>query len=170
MTETHQFCTFYLAHLFCGLAVEKVQEVIRYQSITRVPLAPPAVRGLINLRGQIVPAVDLQQCLDLSASLPMSETQIKEQVKNSISERSLNFLSSSEQLPLNVVMRTTEEVISLLVDEVGEVLEIADSCFEPPPETLTGKARDLIQGVYKLDNQLLLIIDTEKVVEVTLAR
>jgi purine-binding chemotaxis protein CheW len=159
MPEFHQFCTFFLSDLFLGLEVEKVQEIIRYQNITRVPLAPPAVQGLINLRGQIVPAVNLRRCLNLSESA----------LDSGLPSASLNK-ESGEQLPLNVVVRMADEVISILVDEVGEVLEIADDCFERSPETLKGKARELIRGAYKLQQQLLLILDTEKVVEVTAAR
>jgi purine-binding chemotaxis protein CheW len=149
MPESRQFCTFFVDQLFFGVEVERVQEVIHYQPITRVPLAPPVVRGLINLRGQIVPIVALRCCLELS-ELP---------------EKSL-----SEQLSFNVVVRIDDEVISLLVDEVGEVLEIPDDCFESPPETLKGRARELIRGAYKLQEQLLLILDTVKVAEVTAAR
>jgi len=157
MPKYHQFCTFFLDHFFLGLEVENVQEVIRYQSITRVPLAPPAVRGLINLRSQIVPAVDLRQFLELDqdvTKIPV-ETQVDE---------------DSEHLPLNVVVRTADEVISLLVDDVGEVLEISDDCFEKSPETLRGNARQLIRGAYKLADQLLLILDTDKVVELTVLK
>jgi purine-binding chemotaxis protein CheW len=159
MTEFNQFCTFFLSDLFLGLEVEKVQEIIRYQNITRVPLAPPAVQGLINLRGQIVPAVNLRRCLNLSESA----------LDSSLPSASLNP-ESGEQLPLNVVVRMADEVISILVDEVGEVLEIGDDCFERSPEMLKGKARELIRGAYKLQEQLLLILDTEKIVEVTAAR
>ncbi|MFB2919994.1 MULTISPECIES: chemotaxis protein CheW [Aerosakkonema] len=167
MAHTHQFCTFYLAHICFGLDVKKVQEVIRYQSITRVPLAPPAVRGLINLRGQIVPAIDLRQCLDISES---DSTYQKSSMagSNSATSNLFNyFFPSLEQLPLNAIVQADDEVISLLVDEVGEVLEISDCAFEPPPETLKGKARELIKGAYKLNDLLLLILDTEKVFEVS---
>jgi purine-binding chemotaxis protein CheW len=149
MLQSRRFCTFFVDKLFFGVEVERVQEVIRYQPITRVPLAPPVVRGLINLRGQIVPVVALRCSLELS-ELP---------------EKSL-----SEQFSFNVVVRIDDEVISLLVDEVGEVLAISDDYFEHPPETLKGRIRELIRGAYKLQEQLLLVLDTEKVAEVTAAR
>jgi purine-binding chemotaxis protein CheW len=65
MNETRQYCTFHLDGLFFGVEVSQVQEVLRYQDMTRVPLAPPMVRGLINLRGQIVTAFDLRQRLGM---------------------------------------------------------------------------------------------------------
>ena len=139
MAEQRQFCTFFLENYFFGVAVEEVQEVLHYQKQTRVPLAPPVIRGLINLRGQIVTAMDLRRRLELS-------------------ER------ADDALPINVVVRTADGAVSLLVDEIGEVVDVADDVFEPPPETVEGVARELIIGAYKLENRLLLILDTEKTV------
>lgn len=142
MSDEHKFCTFTLDGLLFGVEVMKVQEVIRYLEMTRVPLAPSVVRGLINLRGQIVTAIDLRRRLGLS-------------------ERPAN------QSPMNVVIRTDDEAVSLLVDEIGEVREVQEEAFERPPETLRGVARELIRGTYKLKDRLLLVLDTEKAVAVT---
>ncbi|HVY69861.1 MAG TPA: chemotaxis protein CheW [Verrucomicrobiae bacterium] len=139
MTSTKQFCTFLVNGLFFGVEVLKVQEVIRYQEMTRVPLAPAMIQGLINLRGQIVAAIDLRRRLDLPAR-------------------------TSEELPMNVVVRSEDGAVSLLVDEIGDVMEIDEERYERPPDTLTGTARELVQGVYKLEKHLLLILDTEKTV------
>jgi purine-binding chemotaxis protein CheW len=141
MAVVKQFATFYLDRLLFGVEVAKVQEVIRYQEMTRVPLASSVVTGLINLRGQIVTALDLRRRLDLA-------------------ER------ASDRLPMNVVVRTGDEAVSLLVDEIGDVLEVEDEIFESPPETLQGVARELIRGAYKLKDRLLLILDTEKTVTI----
>lgn len=140
MIEEREFCTFFLGDLFLGVRVEEVQEVISYREMTRVPLAPPMVRGLINLRGQIVTAIDLRRPLGLS-------------------ER------PADQLPMNVVLRTDDGAVSLLVDEIGDVLELPEDSFERPPETLRGVARELIRGAYKLRERLLLFLDTEKAVD-----
>jgi purine-binding chemotaxis protein CheW len=139
MTNTKQFCTFFVSGLFFGVEVLKVQEVIRYQGMTRVPLAPATIQGLINLRGQIVTAIDLRRRLELPPR-------------------------DDEQLPMNVVVRSDDGAVSLLVDEIGDVVEIQDDIYEHPPETLKGVARELVQGVYKLKERLLLILDTEKTV------
>ena len=139
MAEEKQFCTFFLDGLFFGVGVQKVQEVIRFQEMTRVPQAPPVVGGLINLRGQIVTALDLRRRLGLR-------------------ER------EASQRPMNVVVRTDDGVVSLLVDEIGDVVEVDQESFEPPPETLRGVARELVLGVYKLKDRLLLLLDTERVV------
>jgi purine-binding chemotaxis protein CheW len=139
MAGERQLCTFYLDGLYFGVDVLKVQEVIRYQDLTRVPLAPPVVRGLINLRGQIVTAIDLRKRLELADR------------------------SAGEQ-PVNVVVQTDDGAVSLLVDEIGEVLDVQESAFQLPPETLRGVARDLIRGAYKLPERLLLVLDTDRTV------
>ena len=139
MAENQQYCTFYLDGYFFGVEVMKVQEVLRYQEMTRVPLAPEEVRGLINLRGHIVTAIDMRRRLKLK-------------------ER------TDDQVPMNVVVRTEDGEISLLVDEIGDVLEMDDSNFERPPETIDETTRELVRGVYKLQDKLLLVLDSEKVV------
>jgi purine-binding chemotaxis protein CheW len=138
MSQTSkQFCTFFLNDLFFGVEVLQVQEVLRCQPMTRVPLAPATVRGLINLRGQIVTALDLRHRLELPERAEGSQ-------------------------PMNVVVRSEDGAVSLLVDEIGDVVEINDDVFEHPPETLRGVARELIKGVYKLKDRLLLVLDTER--------
>ncbi|MDE5094507.1 MAG: chemotaxis protein CheW [Trichodesmium sp. St11_bin5] len=139
--QENKFCTFYLDKLFLGIEVEKVQEIIRYQKITHVPLSSPEVAGLINLRSQIVIAIDLRRRLNLTDN-------------------------KMEKLPLNVVISSEDETVSLLVDEVGDVIDVSQESFEKPPETLRGKVRRLIRGAYKLEKQLLLILDVEKVINI----
>ena len=145
MSETTQFCTFFLNGFFFGVEVLKVQEVIRYQKMTRVPMAPDTIEGLINLRGQIVTAVDLRRRLEFSAR-PEGE------------------------LPMNVVIQTNDGAVSLLVDEMGDVIEVQGEDFERPPETLKGAARELVNGVYKLKDRLLLVLDTNKALSLPLAK
>jgi purine-binding chemotaxis protein CheW len=139
MTGTKQYATFFLGDLFLGVEVLKVQEVIRYQEMTPVPLAPGVIEGLINLRGQIVTAIDLRRRLELPARAEGS-------------------------LPMNVVVRSDDGAVSLLVDEIGDVVEIDDDAYERPPETLKGVARELVTGVYKLKDRLLLVLDTDRAV------
>ncbi len=145
MSSYRQFCTFLLDGLFFGVEVHKVQEVIRYQEMTRVPLASQVIRGLINLRGQIVTAIDLRRRLELR-------------------ERPQGVQ------PMNVVVRTDDGPTSLLVDSIGDVLEVSDEAFERPPETLRGIARELICGAYKLRDRLLLVLDVDRTVHLGAAR
>lgn len=141
MADTKQYCTFLLDGWYFGVEVQQVQEVIRYQEMTRVPLASPVVSGLINLRGRIVTAVDLRRRLALPAR-------------------------SADKLPMNVVVRTGDDAVSLLVDEIGDVIEVPAEAFEKPPETLRGAARTLVEGAYKLENRLMLVLNTREAVEV----
>jgi purine-binding chemotaxis protein CheW len=133
--DGNQFCTFLVEDLFFGVDVQEVQEVIRFQEMTRVPLAADAVEGLINLRGQIVAAIDMRTQLGLPPR-------------------------DAGSLPMNVVVRTNDGPVSLLVDEIGDVVEVDPDTYESRPETVQGRARELISGVYKLPDRLLLILDT----------
>lgn len=141
MSETIQYCTFSLDGQYFGVDVQEVQEVIRYQEMTRVPLASSVVSGLINLRGRIVMAIDLRRRLGLA-------------------ER------PAGKLPMNVVVRSGEDAVSLLVDEIGDVIEVPADTFEKPPETLRGESRILVDGAYKLENRLMLVLNTREAVEV----
>ncbi|HVS37865.1 MAG TPA: chemotaxis protein CheW, partial [Gemmataceae bacterium] len=139
MARKTRFCTFFVNDMYYGVDVSDVQEIIRPQGLTRVPLAPPVVRGLINLRGRIVTALDLRRRLGLA-------------------ER------PGDAPGKNVVVRSGDGVVSLLVDEIGDVLETEEGAVEPPPETLRGAARELIRGACKRPDRLLLILHTERVV------
>ena len=138
MSTTRQFCTFYVNHQCYGIDVMHVQEIVRNQPVTRVPLADRVVRGLMNLRGQIVTAIDMRRRLDLP-------------------ER------GEEGNPVNVVLQSTDGAVALLVDEIGDVLEVDEQNFEPPPESLRGSARDLIEGAFKLPGQLLVVINPRQI-------
>ena len=141
MNETAQLCTFSVGELLFGVEVEHVQEVMRFQEMTRVPLAPERVEGLINLRGQIVTAIDMRKRLGLKPR-------------------------DQDALPMNVVLTPDHGTVSLLVDEIGDVLELFGSDFERPPPTLDPSVLSLIRGVYKLEKDLLLVIDSNQAIEV----
>ncbi|MCI5065249.1 chemotaxis protein CheW [bacterium] len=134
-----QFATFYVGEMLFGLDVMQVQEIIRYQEMTPVPLSSPIVEGLINLRGQIITAIDLRKRLGME---PLE----------------------SESRPMNVVVRHEEEVVSLLVDRIGDVLEVHSEQYEDAPDILSGSSREVVQGVFKLKEELLLVLDVENAV------
>jgi len=140
-TTRCRLSTFRVDGLLFGVDVGRVQEVLRYQPMTPVPLARPAVAGLINLRGQVMTAVDLRRQLGFPGR-------------------------AAGEKPLNVVVRTGEEAVSLLVDSIGDVVDADPDLFEAPPETLSGPARELITGAYKLAGQLLLTLDVDRAVDV----
>ena len=145
MAEDQLLCTFRLAEHLFGIEISAVQEVLRRQEITRLPLASPAVRGVINLRGRIVPAIDLRRCFEMEPA------------------------PRAEESPNIVVRGGTASSVSLLVDEIGDVIEAPASAYERPPETLRGRAGELIEGVYKLQDELLLVLAIGKVLRVAYA-
>jgi purine-binding chemotaxis protein CheW len=138
-TTSTKLCTFFLDDQYFGIEVARVQEIIRYQEMTRVPLAPKTIGGLLSLRGQIVITIDLRE--------------------------RLGFPKRPEgRLPINVLVRSDSGIESLLVDDIGDVVEVDADTFEPPPRTLKGIARDMVRGVHKLDGRLLLLLDVNQVV------
>jgi purine-binding chemotaxis protein CheW len=134
-----QLATFRLDGDLYGVEVEHVQEVLRSQGLTRVPLAPPAVAGLINLRGQVVTAIELRERLGRPPRAEGTDAVV-------------------------IVVRLRGEAVSLLVDSIDDVVDVEANDFEAPQDTLEGQARDLIRGAYKLDGQLLLALDVHKAV------
>lgn len=133
-----QIATFRVGEMVFGIDVMMVQEVIRFQRMTSVPLAPPAVKGLINLRGQILTAIDLRELLGME---PRGE----------------------DERPMNVVFKSGQDEMSLLVDKIDDVLELDPRRLEPTPETLDEEYKNLVGSVYKLDQGILLILSPDKV-------
>jgi len=140
-----QYSTFFVADLFFGVDVLHVQEVLQSQQMTSVPQAPGVIEGLINLRGQIVTAIDMRRRLGLP-------------------ER------GGGQAPMNIVVRTVDGAVSLLVDEIGDVLDMDAATYERPPQNLDPAAKELIRGVYKLKDRLLLVLDEERTVDLAVGR
>ncbi len=135
--QTRQYSTFRVHGLFLGVEVVKVQEIIRYQEMTVVPLAPNPVEGLINLRGQIVIAIDTRRSLGLPPML-------------------------GGGLPINVVIQSGDGAASLLVDEIGDVIDVPLDCYTSVPDNMPAEQRELIEGVYDLKEGLLLVLDTAR--------
>ncbi len=133
-SESRQFATFSADGLFFGLDVAQVQEVVKAQEMTPVPLSDHTITGLINLRGQIITALDLRKCLGLS-------------------ERQL------AKPPMNVIVKIEEELNSYLVDEIGDVLTIESSSLKPPPPTLPTQIKSVVTKVCQLNDKLLLVLD-----------
>ncbi len=141
MATSHKYATFYLNGICFGVPIEKVQEVLEFQEITPVPLSPPVLPGIINLRGQILTAIDLKTRLDLSEN-------------------------SSKEQPMMIVVRTGEGPMNLIVDKIGSVLDVDAAQFEKPTETLKPGVRAVTTHVCKLEGRLLLVLDTEKISQI----
>ena len=133
-----QQSTFHVGKYLFGVDVSLVQEIVRLQTITPVPLSGKDIAGLINLRGEVLTAVDLRARLGLPAP-------------------------ESKRDPINVVIRVDEEPVSLLVDEIGGVQEVSQVPFEATPTTVDAHVRHLLLGAYTLPDRLLLSLDARKV-------
>jgi purine-binding chemotaxis protein CheW len=143
--QKKQFLTMRVGNQAFGLPVKKVQDVLRPQKITRIPLARPEVLGLINLRGRIVTVIDLKKRLGLG------------QIDEELTKSSKNRL---------VVVEFKGELYSLVVDEIGDVLDLPLANFEKSPENLSSAWKEISQGVFKLQNILLLVLDTENLLSI----
>jgi purine-binding chemotaxis protein CheW len=137
-----QLSTFHVGKYLFGVDVSLVQEVVRLQLMTPVPLASPEIAGLINLRGEVLTAIDLRARLGLPPA-------------------------DSTREPVNVVVRVDDEPVSLLVDEIGAVLEVSQVPFEQTPSTVDERVRDLLLGAYTLPDRLLLALNAKRALDCT---
>lgn len=134
--NTEQYSTFYVAGRMYGINVTKVQEIVKPMPMTAIPLAEDFVQGLINLRGQVATAIGLRELFGLT--------------------------DDSQNESMNVVCRCDGNLIALLVDEIGDVIEVSQSSYEVPPRTIPESIRKYMTGVYKLKDSLLSVIDIDR--------
>ena len=136
-----QYATFLIGGHYLGIGVPNVQEVLRDQPVTPVPLASELVAGLINLRGKIVPQLDMRRLLQLPAR-------------------------EADAAAFSVVVETEHGAVSLLVDEIEDVVELDASSFEPTPRNVEANVLALLLGVHRMPHRLLLILDIGRTVDV----
>ncbi|NOZ41971.1 MAG: chemotaxis protein CheW [Alphaproteobacteria bacterium] len=136
-SETRDFVTIRLSGQLCGIPVLEVHDVLSEQVITAVPLAPPAVAGVLNLRGRIVTAINLRKRLGLSEPEENSEN-------------------------MSIVVEYQEEPYSLLIDSVGDVMSFSEESLERNPVTLDACWQEVSGGIFRLEGELLVILDVEK--------
>ncbi len=134
----YQLVSFVVENEEFGVDILKVQEIIRTVDITRVPKSPDFVEGVINLRGKIVPVIDLRRRFGVEKRERDNETRI-------------------------IVVELTEKVVGFLVDKVKEVIRVEKDIIEPPPELTTSISSNYITGVAKLQDRLLILLDLDKV-------
>lgn len=131
------YVTMTIADQMFGIPVLQVQDVLGHQRITRIPLAPPEVAGSLNLRGRIVTAIDVRLRLGLTAR-------------------------SKDKPGMSIVVDLRGELYSLMVDSVGEVLSLSNEDFERNPATLDGRWREVSTGIYRLNGQLMVVLDVPR--------
>jgi purine-binding chemotaxis protein CheW len=139
-SSSEEFVTLTVAGQLCGIPVLTVRDILGPQAVTRVPLAPPEVAGSLNLRGRIVTAIDLRRRLGLAGAADGARA-------------------------MSVVVEVSGEFYSLLVDQVGEVLSLGDEAREANPPTLDARWRGVSAGVYRLQGQLMIVLDVERVLD-----
>ncbi len=133
-----QFVIFKIGDEEYGVEILQAREIVRYQKLTRVPNSPDFVLGVCNVRGQIIPIVDLRERFGLAGKPKEQERRI-------------------------ITVQVEEEIIGLLVDEVVEVVWLPVDNIEAPPPIAGGIEREYLKGVGKLDEQLIIILDLEKI-------
>jgi purine-binding chemotaxis protein CheW len=136
--QAKQFSTFTIDGRLYGIDVMKVQEVTKPMQVTIMKTAPTCVKGLINLRGQIATAIGLRELFGLTSDAGLEK--------------------------MTVVCKVDDVLLSLLVDNIGDVLEVQDSAFEPTPKTISPEIRTFMQGVYKTDAGILSVVSLDSIV------
>jgi purine-binding chemotaxis protein CheW len=138
--DMRDFVTMKVGGQLFGIPVLQVQDVLNPQRITKIPLAAPEIAGALNLRGRIVTAIDMRTRLGLPAT---------------------------DKARMSIVVEYKTELYSLLVDEVGDVMSLTMKDYENSPPTLDARWRDVADGVYRLDDRLMLVIDVAKLLRFT---
>jgi purine-binding chemotaxis protein CheW len=135
---TEHLATFFLDREEYGVDVRLVQEIRRLTEITQVPRAPAYIKGVINLRGRIIPVVDLKKKLDMGEVAATKAARI-------------------------VVVKIQDRLIGMLVDGASQVLKVKVSSVEPPPAEVVEKGGDYIRGVAKLEGRLIILVDLHRI-------
>ena len=138
--ETEEFVTFTVAGQLFGIPVLQIQDVLSSYQITPIPLAPPEITGSLNLRGRVVTAIDVRLRLGLAARPKEAES-------------------------MSIVAENEGELYSLMVDSVGEVLALSQSAYERNLPTMDAKFRAFSEGIYRLDDQLLVVLDVKRLLD-----
>ena len=137
-TEERQLVVFQLGAELYGVDIARVHEIIRLQTVTRVPRSPAFVEGVINLRGKIIPVVDLRRRFGLA------------DVENTAAGRI-------------VVVQIGDQVVGIIVDSVSEVLRVNTATIEPPSPVVAGVDAEYLQGIAKLPDRLVILLDLDRV-------
>lgn len=136
--DERQLVVFQLGAEFYGVDIARVHEIIRLQTITRVPRAPAFVEGVINLRGKVIPVVDLRRRFGLESSEHTRASRI-------------------------VVVEIGDNVVGVIVDGVSEVLRVTGASIEPPSPVVAGIESEYIYGIARLDDRLVILLDLDRV-------
>ena len=137
-----QVCAFTLGDQLFGIDIRYIQEVLRFQQCTPVPRTPPLVTGLLNLRGQIVLAIDLRHRLGLGNR-------------------------AADKAPTNIVTRIGDGLLCFVVDELFDVMTLSNNQFEQIPDTLSAREKEFVTGCFKLQERLLIMLDAYQIADIS---
>lgn len=137
-SSLRQLVTFTLGGEEYGVDIMKVQEIIRLQSITRVPQMPDFIEGVLNLRGNVIPVIDLRKRFNLNVTEQTPHTRI-------------------------VVINVSGRTLGVIVDAVSEVMRLSDDQIEPPPPVVSGIGHEYLEGVGKVQGRLIILLDLDKI-------
>ncbi len=136
--QEEQLVVFEVANEICGVDISTVQEIIRIQPITEVPKAPEFVEGIINLRGKVIPVIDLRERFGFEKTEETKSTRI-------------------------VVVEVGDDTVGMIVDAVTEVLRLPTSAIEPPSPVVENVDSEYLRGIGKVDERLIILLDLEKI-------
>lgn len=141
INDTKDYLTIIIAGQRFGIPILQVQDVLKDQKVTRIPLAPPEVAGSLNLRGRIVTAIDVRKKLGVSNDSRPAES------------------------AMSVVVEHNHELYSLIIDDVGDVMTLENTLFEKNPGTLDPGWKDISVGIFQLKGELLVVMDVPKLLD-----
>lgn len=133
-----QVVTFLLGREEYAIEILQVQEIVMMTEITRMPKAPHFIEGIVNLRGQMIPIIDMRKRLDLAEAINNQDTRI-------------------------IILNVSDETVGMIVDGVREVLRIPDAAISPPPKMIKGISAEYLRGIGRLGERLLIMLDLDKV-------
>jgi|HubBroStandDraft_5_1064220.scaffolds.fasta_scaffold112291_2 chemotaxis signal transduction protein len=139
MADKTKYATFLLSGILFGIPAVNIQEVLELQTIVRVPLSRSTFPGMINLRGQILPVINLHEYLQLADSDGPQ--------------------AAEKQM---AVVRMPDGLLTFLIDRVGAILDVDSSSYEEPSETFKASIREVVKHMCKLDRQILLVLDLDR--------
>lgn len=143
LEDTKDFLTVIIAGQRFGIPILQIQDVLGEHNVTTIPLAPTAVAGSLNLRGRVVTAINVRNCLSLKPS----------------------DATEAETQQMSVVVEHGDELYSLIIDSVGDVLTLPNKNFEQNPATMESVWRDVSMGIYRLEGELLVVLDVPRLLD-----
>ena len=141
MEEKEQLCGIKIGQSIYGIPILRVQEIVMPHQLTPIPLAQKYIDGLINLRGQIVLSLNMREIMGIEEEYPSKY--------------------------MNVIIKGKDSIYSLKIDEIVDIIDVDDNCFEKTPKIINDKIGNFIKGIYKLKEKIVILLDLDKVLKIS---